>query len=358
MVWRDDWLNPDNLDSARRLFHMFARQEAPALDSPIYAELSYAVSLDDELLRIAMEKPWGQMAPNTFFAAVQYLLLGGSPYAEHPLAAHYPIVCGAERPAEPASDLFRDFVLSYRDEVLELVRTRGTQTNVVRRCSCLLPLCSMAARESGRPLALIDLGASGGINLNLDRYRYRYLRGGLEERCWGHGSARVLIESELRGAGAMPPLMDELEIVSRAGVDINPIDLRDADQLRWLRALIWPEHVERHQLLQDAAAELEASPVQLHRGDAAERLPALITNAPADAALVVYATIALYQFGEDGRDRVMHALAEQSRERPIWFATMEGRPTELTLTRFQHGLGERRRLATASPHGWWIEWAS
>ncbi len=358
MVWRDDWLNPDNLESARQLFHMFARLEAPALDSPIYAELSYAISLDDELLRIAMEKPWGQMAPNTFFAAVQYLLLSGSPYRDHPLAGHYPVVSGRERPPEPASGLFRDFVLSFHDEVLDLVRTRGTQTNVVRRCSCLLPLCSMVARESEQPLALIDLGASGGINLNFDRYRYRYLRGGLEERRWGSDEARVLIESELRGAGPMPPLADDLTVVSRVGVDINPLDLSDPDQLRWLRALIWPEHVERHQLLQDAAAELASSPAQLHQGDAAEILPSLIADAPTDAALVVYATIALYQFGEAGRAKVTSALVELSRERPIWFATMEGRPTELTLTRFRHNLGERHQLATASPHGWWIEWAA
>ena len=297
MVMQDALLNPSSLEDGRRAFHLFARHEAPALDSPMYAELCYAIALDDDLLEIALQKPQGQLAPNTFLAAVQYLLLSGSPYRDHPLAAHYPIVSGESRPPDPAAPLLRDFVLTYRDDVLALVRTRGTQTNVVRRCSCLLPLCSIVAAESQQPLALIDLGASGGINLNLDRYHYRYKRSGEAVAQWGRDDATVSLESELRGPGSMPALASELEIVSRVGVDLNPIDLRHADQLRWLQALIWPEHLERHQLLLDAAAELERSPVTLHRGDAAVYLGPLIDVAPDDAAVVVYSTIALYQFG-------------------------------------------------------------
>ena len=357
MILRDDLIDPSDLAVYRQLFHIFARVEAPDLASPMYAELCYGIALDDELLALASQKRRGQPAPNVMLAAVQYLLLSGPPWSDHPLAAHYPIVSGEERPLDPAFPLFRDFALSYGDDVLAQVRTRGTQTNVVRRCACLLPSFSMAARESGRALALIDLGASGGINLNFDRYRYRYERGGVEESRWGSESARVRLESELRGAGAMPSLADAFDVVSRVGVDLNPIDLGDADQVRWLRALIWPEHLERHQRLIDAAEELQSSPVELHQGDGAELLPSLIEDAPSDAALVVYSTVALYQFGAEGRARVMRALEEAGRERPIWFVTMENRPTQLTLTRYRGGSGARQHLAEVSPHGWWMSWA-
>ena len=350
----------------RDVFHRFARVESPDLASPMYAELAYGVSLDRELLELAAQKRRRQPAPNMLFAAVQYLLLSGGGDADHPLAAHYPIVPGRERPMQPAFPAFRDFCLTYRDEILELIRTHRTQTNVVRRCTCLLPAFSMVQQESGLPLALIDIGASAGLNLNVDRYRYRYLRGGREEAAWGPPEARVALEAELRGSGPMPELADRLLVWFRGGIDLNPIDLQREEELRWLRALIWPEHVERHQRLIDGAAELARSPIDLRGGDAAELLPAMIADTPADAALTVYSTVALYQFPAAGRERIYQTLAETSRERPVWLVTLELRlediddtqePT-LAITRFVNGKRSRQLLAKSSPHGWWIEWAA
>ncbi len=348
----------------RDVFHRFARVESPDLASPMYAELAYGVSLDAELLALASQKRKRQPAPNMLFAAVQYLLLGGGAAARHPLAAHYPIVSGAERPMAPAFPAFRDFCLAHREEILALIRARRTQTNVVRRCTCLLPAFSMVQRESGQPLALIDVGASAGLNLNVDRYRYRYLRGGREEARWGRDDAPVTLEAELRGGGAMPPLADTLVVSYRAGVDLNPIDLRDEDQLRWLRALIWPEHVERHQRLIDAAAELSASPVDLREGDAVQLLPQLIDDAPDDAALTFYSTVAIYQIPAAFREQMFQTLAAASTERPVWLVTLElyleniddPQMPSLSITRFRNGEQSRQRLAQASPHGWWIAW--
>lgn len=350
---RADPLDPQRIERYRTVFHIFARDEAPGLNSPIYAELSYGVSLDDELLAVAAQKRKGQPAPNILFAAVQYLLLSG---VDHPLAAHYPIVSGAERPPTPAFPLFRDFVLTHRDAVLNLVRTRNTQTNVVRRCACLLPAFSIIAREADAPLALLDLGASAGLNLNFDRYAYRYERAGRLERRWGTPNAAVQLECDLRGPGALPDFPEHFEIAARIGIDLNPINLNHPDQLRWLQALIWPEHIERHDRLRAAAAELDASPVELHRGDGAELLPDLIRAAPRDAALVVYATVALYQFGAERVARIERTLREVGQERPAWLVTLEGRKPALTLTSYADGGATRRTLANASPHGWWMEW--
>ncbi|MCY3568600.1 MAG: DUF2332 domain-containing protein [Chloroflexi bacterium] len=349
----------------RDVFHRFARVEAPDLASPLYAELSYGISLDHDLLELAAQKRKRQPAPNMLFAAVQYLLLSGAEHAEHPLASHYPIVSGAERPMEPAFPAFRDFCLSYRDDLLELIRTRRTQTNVVRRCTCLLPAFSMVQRESALPLALIDVGASAGLNLNVDRYRYRYLRGGQEEAVWGRAEAKVSLEAELRGEGRMPQLAEDLAIEFRGGIDLNPIDLRNEDELRWLRALIWPEHVERHQRLIAAATELARSPVDLRRGDAVELLPRMIADTPPETALTVYSTVALYQIPSAGRERIFRTLQETSNERPVWLVTLELRMEDidevqmpsLSITRYANGAAERQLLARSSPHGWWIEWA-
>ena len=174
------------------------------------------------------------------------------------------------------------------------------------------------------------------------------------------------LEAELRGGGALPPLADDLVVRFRGGIDINPIDLSDEDELRWLRALIWPEHVERHQRLIDAAGELARSPIDLRGGDAAELLPEMIADTPVDAALTVYSTVALYQFPAAGREQVYQTLAETSQERPVWLVTLELKlediddPQEPTLaiTRFTNGERRRQLLAKSSPHGWWIEWAA
>ena len=320
----------------------------------MYAELAYGVSLDDELLALAARKRSRQPAPNMLFAAVQYLLLNG---VEHSLALHYPGVSGEERPFEPAFPEFRAFCLEHREQIARIIASRSTQTQVVRRCTCLLPVFSLIYRESTAPLALIDIGASGGLNLNFDRYAYLYRRDGSETIYWGQNQASVTLDADLRGPGTLPLLEESIPIASRDGIDLNPIDLSNPDQLLWQRALIWPEHRERHRQLIEAGAELNESPVRLHRGDATELLPGLLMEITDDMAPVVYSTAALYQFPRVSRRRLSEGLAAYSRERPVWQVALEGvHPPSLTLTRYRDGSGESELLARASPHGWWIEW--
>ena len=343
-----------DLQDLRAEFHHFARVEAPALTSPMYAELAYGVSLDDELLALAARKRSRQPAPNMLFAAVQYLLLNG---VEHSLALHYPGVSGEERPFEPAFPEFRAFCLEHREQIARIIASRSTQTQVVRRCTCLLPVFSLIYRESTAPLALIDIGASGGLNLNFDRYAYLYRRDGSETIYWGQNQASVTLDADLRGPGTLPLLEESIPIASRDGIDLNPIDLSNPDQLLWQRALIWPEHRERHRQLIEAGAELNESPVRLHRGDATELLPGLLMEITDDMAPVVYSTAALYQFPRVSRRHLSEGLAAYSRERPVWQVALEGvHPPSLTLTRYRDGSGESELLARASPHGWWIEW--
>ena len=337
----------------RAAFDRFARVEAPGLASPMYEELSYGVSNDDDLLEIAAHTRSHQPPPNMLFAAVQYLLLKG---LDHPLAAHYPIISGVPRPLTPTYPHFREFCLEHRDRIVELITTRLTQTNVVRRCTCLLPAFSIVCRETSSPLALIDLGASAGLNLNFDRYAYSYNRDGREILRWGSDGAQIRLEAELRGSGELPPIPSAIPVASRDGIDLDPVDLANPDQLLWLRALIWPEHVERHQQLIDAAAEFKDSDIRMHAGDATRVLPPLIESIPREHALVVYSTIALHQFPQESRQRIANKLAAASAERPIWQIALEGNDPELSITRYRNGAGETDKLADASPHGWWIEW--
>ena len=58
----------------------------------------------------------------------------------------------------------------HQDAVLAVVRTRRTQTNEVTRCATLLPALALLPQ----PLALIEVGASAGLCLLYDSWRYHY----------------------------------------------------------------------------------------------------------------------------------------------------------------------------------------
>ena len=51
----------------------------------------------------------------------------------------------------------------------------------------------------------------------------------------------------------MPPL-DPPPVAWRAGIDLSPVDLRDPDDVRWLRACLWPDQRARHERFDAAVA--------------------------------------------------------------------------------------------------------
>jgi hypothetical protein len=343
-------------------FHLFGRVEAPHAESPIYAELSYGVSQDAELLALAAETRVGQPPPNMLFAAVHFLLLAGT---DHPLAAHYPAISGAERPLEPAFPRFRDLCLSQREAIVELLQSRRTQTNVIQRCVCLLPAFGLIANETQRPLAMIEIGPSAGLNLNWDRYHYRYPASGTAAAVeWGDPESGVSLTTVRRGDVALPPLAS-IEVAWRRGVDLNPIDVRDADAMRWLRALIWPEHVERQERMSAAVAIARQHPPPLIAGEAVELVPGLLGEAldetQGDASIVVFATHALYQLPLGERIRLLKSVEGFARESGtrVDFISMEASGadfSELMLSTYGPDGRRTRKLADANGHGRWLEW--
>ena len=105
------------------------------------------------------------------------------------------------------------------------------------------------AQMRGR-VALLEVGPSVGLNLRLDHYRYIY-RSERGTVAWGPEDATPVLVCEVRGSEG-PPLPEKLEIVARHGLELAPINLDDPKALRWLRALIWPEHQERARLMDEA----------------------------------------------------------------------------------------------------------
>jgi hypothetical protein len=92
--------------------------------------------------------------------------------------------------------------------------------------------------------------------------------------------------------GSVPTRMPD--VVWRAGIDLNPLDVRDAADLAWLEALVWPEHTDRVETLRAAARVVAQDPPRLVTGDLLDGLPDLVASAPAEATVVVQNSAALY----------------------------------------------------------------
>ncbi|GIE77022.1 hypothetical protein Aph02nite_29720 [Actinoplanes philippinensis] len=249
--------------STAATYTAFADREAHGV-SPTYERLSRAVAADETLHRLLDEVPEAKRQPNLLFGVVR--LLGG-----------------------PVGDpeAFHDFTVRRWAEIAAGLRARATQTNEPGRCAVLLPVL----QSLPQPLALLEVGASAGLGLYPDRYAYRYGDHRL-------GDGGPVLECEL--TGAEPPTRLP-EVAWRAGLDLNPLRVTDADDVAWLDALIWPEHEHRRERLRAAAAIAAADPPHLIRGDLVDDLPALAAQAPAEATLVVFHTSVLYQVPEPKR---------------------------------------------------------
>jgi hypothetical protein len=324
----------------------FYFERSTKINSKLYAHLSERILEDPELLELAARAPVGQPPPNLFFGAVHYLLLRG---VSHPLARLYPSLNGGRDIGEDPFPAFRAFCLANAGAITDLLRRRTVQTNEVGRSSALQRGFAVVARRTGLPLALVEIGASGGLNLIGERYGYSY--GGLEV---GDPAAEVRIECRLRGD--LKPPLGIAPIAWRIGIDRNPIDTGDADQALWLRALVWPDQPWRAELLLAAIRSARTDPPRVLRGDALDLLPEVLAAAPPDTALCVFSSFTLYQLQLPEARRLEGILADAGRRRPIHQLTLEWNPAERPYLELHDPSGGLVRLAAAHDHGQWLEW--
>ncbi|MFG2224411.1 DUF2332 domain-containing protein [Streptomyces sp. NPDC048644] len=267
-----------------------------------HEELTARISQDPEFCELLAGSlpPGNKQQPNLLLAAVRHL---DGPHAEQ----------------GPRGDLayrrWREWTIRHWDEVRAVIMRRATQTNEPARCATLLPLLARLPQ----PLALLEVGASAGLCLYPDRYRYAFDDGGdagaavevgpsgspVTFRCRTSREARVP-DDWAAPPGRLP------EVVWRGGIDLNPLDpVGDPDALRWLQALIWPGATERAQHLPAAVDAVRGAPrPRMVRGDLVDELPALAAEAPADATLVVFHTAVLTYLPPDRRERFAASVRE------------------------------------------------
>ncbi|WP_206185469.1 DUF2332 domain-containing protein [Sphingosinicella sp. CPCC 101087] len=231
---------------------------------------------------------------------------------------------------------------------------RPPQTNEVGRSAVLMSGLLAVSDRFRLPLRLFELGASAGLNLQLDRYAIRL--GGIAAGC-EHSPLRL--DPEWRGA---PPPEARPEISGRFGVDLDPIDAVSARER--LLAYVWPDQGERLNRLGAALDLAAADPPPVAQGDAADWIETHLTAAPGTGVCrVVLHSVAFEYFPAATqarvRARLQEAGARANEAAPLAWLRYEkmAEDREFSL-RLRCWPGEDRLLAWAHAHGAWIDWVA
>ena len=226
------------------------------------------------------------------------------------------------------------------------------QTNEVGRSAALMSGLLVLADRFRFPLRLFELGASAGLNLQLDRYRYD-----LGGRATGQAGSPLLLKPDWKGKS---PPDAPIGIAGRAGVDLNPVDPVAARER--LLAYVWPDQVKRLRQL-EAALDLAADdPPPVEAGDAADWLEATLSVEPeAGVCRVVMHSVAFQYFPAETQQRIKARLVEAgaraSEVAPLAWLRLEKLAADAQFSlRLRTWPGDGALLAWSHPHGSWIEW--
>jgi hypothetical protein len=320
-------------DTAER-YRAFADVEARGM-SDCYEAWAHGVAGDAATIDLINSLPSAKRQPNLVFSAARF--------------------SGAEVSDFPT---FAAWLAGHWAEVEEVCLTHATQTNEAGRCATLLP--ALAAIPG--PLALIEVGAAAGLCLHPDHYSYRYTLADGSVRLLhpGDGPSPVVLDCAASGPVPFPEHLPE--VVWRAGIDLNPLDVNDPDDVAWLEALIWPEHEDRRARLRAALTVARSEPVEIVKGDLNSEIEALVARAPAGASVVVFHTVVLAYLDEPARRRFVEAM----RRLPVRWLANEGQTvvpgvTERLVVRPDDSTNfvlalDQEPIAFTQPHGRTLHW--
>jgi hypothetical protein len=208
---------------------------------------------------------------------------------------------GSVAPARESATLLAS-MLAANPDVLEAYLADAPQTNEPVRSAMLLGGFLTIAAATRLPLAVFEIGASAGLNLIFDRYRYDF--GGW---WWGAEDAAPIIAAAWKGP--RPPDVP-LEVAERRGCDRHPLDLRDDEARRRLRSYVWADQKDRLRRMDAAiATALAIDPPVVDRADAADWLPAQLDEPRPGRITVIVHSIVWQYLTRDAKARIAGAIA-------------------------------------------------
>ncbi|MEO3786709.1 DUF2332 domain-containing protein [Actinocorallia sp. B10E7] len=348
-----------SFSAVRAEFRSFRAREGAGY-SPLYERLADIASEEPAALEALLAAPEPFRRYTLFFAAVHSLL---SERPDEPLAAWFPTLTGRPVPREDPAEAFVGFCVRRRDELTTRIAARRTQTNEVGRAAALLP--GLAAVGADRPLGLVELGASAGLNLGLDRFSYVY-EGGPEIA--GPGGVRV--RSELRGDwdGLIPA--EPPRIGGRVGLDAEPVDVADDAAVAWLAACVFGDHPERAARLRAAVELAREEPPALLRATLPDGFAELLDLVPEDQAPCAMSSWVMPYLSRTAVLALLDVLSAHSLRRPVSWVALEPAgslpgigvpvpcgaqpPTLLAVLRFDKGVRRDELIAVCHPHATWM----
>lgn len=307
-------------------YRRFAARDARGA-SPLYEQWALALAEDAEVLGRLDELPLQKRQPNLVFGVARLL---GAPEAPWPA--------------------FREWLLGEWSEVAREAASRSTQANEPGRCAAMLP----ALAQLDGPLALVDIGAAAGLCLYPDRFAYRY------DDMPVLGESPLVLDCATSGGVPIPERLPE--VVSRVGVDRDPLLVDRPEDMLWLEMLIPPERSERRKRLRAAVRIAQADPPAMFEADAIAGLAVAAAGTRQGARLVVITMGVLVYLPYAERMRFVRAVRELdcdwiSLEAPQVLPDTAARlRTEPHPdARFVLALNERP-LALTAPHGGRLHW--
>jgi hypothetical protein len=332
----------------------FAKQagHCRALNSPLTADMLEAAArqLDETTQTGRGILGW---TGNPIFDALPLRLAGGL----HALArsGEVPSLTALYRDGCGNADQSLADALASHDAWLSDWLDSPPQTNEVMRSGALMAGLIEATVRVGLPIELLELGASAGLNNNLDRFAYD-----LGGRVAGVPDSPVRIVPDW--TGAMPPDAKP-QIIGRAGVDQRPVDVSDDETAARLIAYVWPDQKERLARIEAAIGVARAHPPAIEEGDAGDWIEARLRTPQADGVhrIVMHSVFWQYLMRET-RDRIHDAITKAGK------AATDGRPfgwlkfepvDEKGMMALKLRLwpsGDDLYLADCHPHGMWIKW--
>ena len=325
------------------------------LGSPLYSKLLCEAAADVRALGVCWavlqghhDDPSGSALALRFLGAVHRLVLeGNSPE----LAASYPSV-GGDAACEDLWPRFRAAVRQHATALRDLVNL-PVQTNEVGRSAALLGGFLDVVCRTGLPLRLLEIGASAGLILRWDQYRYEQ-----GDEGWGNPRSPVRISGAF--GDAHPRFDVAVRITERRGCDALPIEPNTEEGKLTLQSYVWPDQLERFRRLASAIDIAHRVPAQLDQANAADWIKAALAAGVHGVATVVFHSIVWQYLAPEDRARIERdmTIAGQAAtiDNPLaWLRFEPGRDAAEVHLQLWPG-GEDRLLARSGFHGKPVHW--
>jgi hypothetical protein len=246
--------------------------------------------------------PPGSVPQLRLLGALHYLVLSGQAPT---LAAFYPSA-GGDRPPDGAWPAAQSAIDEHFDQIRARLH-RTVQTNEPGRSAVLFAGLLWLADRHRRPIRLLEIGASAGLNLLADRYAYQ-----VSDHVLGDPTSPLRFVDPW----APPPPIDldaaaaGLRLTARAGCDPAPLDPTDKDDQITLLSYIWPDELHRIERMRAALSVAAADPVPVTASRGSQWLPGALAAGEEDSELVVVWHSVMRQYVEpeewEAIERALH----------------------------------------------------